>query len=40
MVICFGLGRRDVADGSEEAVIVKPVDPAQGRHFNGGSAWP
>jgi hypothetical protein len=40
MVAGFGLGGRDVADGSEQAVVVEPVDPAQRRHFDCRSGRP
>lgn len=40
IVVCVGLDRRDMADRSEEAVIVEPIDPAQGRHFDSGDALP
>ena len=40
IVVGFGLGGRDVPDGSEQAVIVEPVYPAQGRHFHRRSVWP
>ena len=31
----LGLGGRDMPDGPEQAVIVEPIDPAQGCHFDG-----
>jgi len=40
IVIGFGFGGRDVADGAEEPAVVEPIDPAQGRHFHGRSGWP
>src|SRR4029450_5496339 len=29
-VVCFGFGRRDVADGFEQAMVVEPRDPLEG----------
>lgn len=36
----LGLGRRNVADGSEQAMVVEPVDPAQGGHLDARSGRP
>lgn len=30
-----GLGRRDVADGLEDALVIEPVDPFEGGVFHG-----
>lgn len=35
MELLLGLGRRDVADRLEDAAVVKPVDPFEGRLFHG-----
>ena len=40
IVIGFGLGGRNVADGAEEALIVVPVHPSQSGHLDSGSARP
>ena len=41
IVLFFGFGRRDVADGLQQPAMVEPVDPFEGREFNGfeGSPW-
>ena len=31
----FVFGRRHVANGFEQAPVVEPVDPVQGREFDG-----
>lgn len=38
--IVGGFGGRDMPDGAEQAVIVEPVDPAQGLHLDGRSVRP
>ena len=40
IVIGLSLGGRDVADGAEEAMVVEPFDPVQGRHFDRRCARP
>jgi hypothetical protein len=40
ILVGFHLGRRDVADGPEEAMVVEPIDPAQVRHFDDGRGRP
>ena len=40
VVVGFGLGERDVADGLEEASGVEPVDPVQDGEFDGFDAAP
>ena len=34
IIACFGLCGRDVADGLEQAAVVKPLDPFQGRKLD------
>ncbi len=33
-VVCLGFGRRDVADGFEQAMVVEPRDPLQRRRLD------
>lgn len=40
MIDCLGFGQGDVAGGPKEAVVVEPVDPTQGCHFEGRGVWP
>ncbi len=40
MEVCFGLCRRDVSDGFQQAAVVEPVDPFEGGEFHGGEASP
>ncbi len=35
VVECFGLGRRDVADGLQRPPMVEPVYPFEGGEFHG-----
>jgi len=34
MILIFGFGRRDVADGLQQPAMVEPVDPFEGRVFH------
>lgn len=36
----LGFGRRDVAEGLEEAAVVEPVHPCQGGELDGRQAAP
>ena len=40
VIICLSLGGGDIADGFEEAVVVEPIDPGEGREFNLLDAFP
>ena len=35
IIMLLGFGGRDVADGFEQAAMVEPVDPFEGRIFDG-----
>ena len=35
IVLLFGFGGRDVADGFQQPSVVEPVDPFEGRIFDG-----
>ena len=37
---CLGFGRRDGPDGFEQAAVVEPVHPVEGRIFDGFEAAP
>ena len=34
IILIFGFGRRDVADGLQQSAMVEPVDPFEGRVFH------
>jgi hypothetical protein len=40
VVGCFCLGRRDVSYRSEQAAVVEPVDPFEGRELDGPERAP
>ena len=40
VVTCFGLGRWDISDRLEEALVVEPVDPFEGSELHGFSVTP
>jgi len=34
IIVGFGFLRRDIADGTEKAAVIEPVDPFKRRVFN------
>ena len=39
-ILFFRLGGRDVADGSEKASMIKPIDPFESRELDGRHRFP
>ena len=40
MVVCLSLGRRDIADGFQQPLMIEPSHPFKGSQFHGQLGFP